>query len=243
MGMSTGGAVQVLVTRVDDATYRRIAETLRQTRADLHRAPWDSTTLELVQVTTFDVMIIGFPVSREALNKFLGAARTKGAACRRAGLVLITDSPYSDAAQALIGKGANRAVVADEIEGRLVNAVEELARPAPRLPVRIPARLHLFADGRPLRVMAQIDNISSSGMLLRGVTQFPVGTAFEFEMVIPDEPKPIRGNAEITRTTDARRESVRGIGVRFLSFEGSDRVRLEMFIDRSFPDRASADQD
>lgn len=241
--MSTGGAAQVLVTRVDDATYRRIAETLRQTHVDLHRVRWDSTTLELVQVTSFDVVIIGFPVSREALWKFLDAARAKGAACRRAGLVLISEGPHSEAAKGLIGKGANRVVAADEVESRLVNAVEELARPAPRLPVRIPARLHLFADGRPLRVMAQIDNISSSGMLLRGVTQFPVGTSFEFEMVVPDEPKPIRGSAEITRTTDHRREAVRGVGVRFVSFDGSDRVRLEMFIDRSIPDRSNGDQD
>jgi hypothetical protein len=222
--MSTGGSAQVLVTRVDDATYQRIADTLRKTRVDLHRVRWDNTTLELVQGTPFDVVIIGFPVSREALWRFLDAARSKGAACRRAGLVLISENRHSDAAKGLIGKGANRVVVADELENRLVNAVEELARPAVRLPVRIPARLHLYADGRPLRVMAQIDNISSSGMLLRGVTQFPVGTSFEFEMVFPDEPKPIRGNAEITRATDPRRESVRGI-------------------DRSLPGRSSADPD
>lgn len=232
----------MLVTRVDDPTYRRIAGTLRRIRVDLHRMRWDSTTLELVQGTPFDVIIIGFPVSREALNKLLQSARAKGAACRRAGLVLIAETPHSDAAQALIGKGANRVVVADEVEARLVTAVEELARPATRLPVKIPARLHLFADGRPLRVMAQIDNISSSGMLLRGVTQFPVGTNFEFEMVVPDEAKPIRGSAEITRNTDPLREPVHGVGVRFVSFDGSDRVRLEMFIDRSLPEGTTQDR-
>lgn len=235
--MSTGGTAQVLVTRVDDATYKRIAATLRQTRVDLHRARWDSSTLDLVQGTAFDAVIIGFPISREALKRFLEAARAKGAACRRAGLILITESPHSKAAQALIGKGANRVVMSDELEARIVTAVEELARPAPRLPVKIPARLHLFAEGRPLRLMAQIENISSSGMLLRGVTQFPVGTTFEFEMVVPDEPKPIRGSAEITRGTDPHRESVAGVGVRFVTFEGSDRVRLEMFIERNLPER------
>lgn len=236
--MSSAGATQVLVTRVDDATYQRVAETLRQTRVDLHRVRWDSTTLELVQGTSFDVVIIGFPISREALKKFLDSARMKGAACRRAGLVLVTETPYSEAAQTLIGKGANRVVLAGEIESRLVNAVEELARPAPRVEVRLPARIHLFSDGRPLRLMAQIDNISASGMLLRGVTQFPVGTAFEFEMVVPNEPKPIRGTAEITRATDPRRESVQGVGVRFVTFESSDRVRLEMFIESTTPAQA-----
>jgi hypothetical protein len=236
--MPAGGSIQVLVTRVDDATHRRIADTLRQIRVDLHRVRWDQTTLELVQGTAFDVVIIGYPVSRDALIPFLAAARDKGAACRRAGLVLITETPHSDSAQALVGKGANRVVPVDDLEGRLVTAVEELARPAVRLPVRIPARVQLFASGRPLRLMAQIDNISTSGMLLRGVTQFPVGTTFGFEMVVPDEAKPIRGTAEIMRLTDPRREEVHGVGVRFVSFEGSDRLRLEMFIDRHLPPRS-----
>lgn len=236
--MPAGGSIQVLVTRVDDATHRRIADTLRQIRVDLHRVRWDQTTLELVQGTAFDVVIIGYPVSRDALIRFLAAARDKGAACRRAGLVLITETPHSDSAQALVGKGANRVVPIDDLEGRLVTAIEELARPAARLPVRIPARVQLFASGRPLRLMAQIDNISTSGMLLRGVTQFPVGTTFGFEMVVPDEAKPIRGTAEIMRLTDPRREEVHGVGVRFVSFEGSDRLRLEMFIDRHLPPRS-----
>jgi hypothetical protein len=241
--MPAGGAIQVLVTRVDDATHRRIADTLHQIRADLHRVRWDQTTLELVQGTAFDVVIIGFPVSREALSRFLDAARAKGSACRRTGLVLISETPHSEAAQALIGKGANRVVIAEEIEGRLVTAVEELAQPASRVPVRIPARVQLFADGRPLRLMAQIDNISTSGMLLRGVTQFPVGTTFGFEVVVPGEAKPIRGTAEIMRATDPRREQMQGVGVRFVSFEGSDRLRLEMFIGRNLPSRSAAAPD
>jgi len=236
---AAGGAIQVLVTRVDDATHRRIAETLHQIRVDLHRVRWDQTALDLVQGTAFDVVIIGFPVSREALTRFFDAARAKGAACRRAGLVLITDTPSSDAAQALVGKGANRVVIADEIEGRLVTAIEDLARPAPRIPTRIPARVQMVADGRPQRLMAQIDNISTSGMLVRGIAQLPLGTVVGFELVLPDEARPIRGTAEIMRATDPRREQVHGVGVRFVSFDGSDRLRLEMFIERQLSARSN----
>ncbi len=228
------------MTRVDDATHRRVTELLRTARVDLHYARWDRTTLELVQGTSFDVIIIGYPVSKAALNRFLDTARAPGAACRRAGLLLITEGEHSDAASTLIGKGANRVVLDRELESKILSAVEELARPAPRVSVRMPARVQLFADGRPLRLMAQIENLSASGMLLRGVTQFPIGTTLEFEIVVPDEPNAIRGSAEITRTTDPRREMVHGVGVRFVSFEGSDRLRLEMFVDRNLPARASA---
>jgi CheY-like chemotaxis protein len=238
--MAAGNAKQVLVTRVDDATHRRLSELLRRTTLALHYARWDSSTLELVEGTAFDVIIIGYPVSREALTRFLQSARAAGAACSRAGLVLITENEHSEAARALIGKGANRVITAAEVDTKLLSALEELAMPAPRVSVKMPARIQLFADGRPLRLMAQIQNLSASGMLLRGVTQFPVGTSFEFEMMLPDDPKPISGTAEITRTTEPMREPVQGVGVRFVSFEGSDRVRLEMFVDQHLPQRTSS---
>jgi CheY-like chemotaxis protein len=238
--MSAANSKQVLVTRVDESTYRRISELLRGSRLDLHHARWDSTTLELVQGTSFDVIIIGYPVSRAALTRFLDTARADGAACARAGLVLITEDEHSEAAQGLIGKGANRFVVAKELDTKLLAAVEELARPAPRVPVKMPARIQLFSEGRPLRLMAQILNLSASGMLLRGVTQFPVGTTFEFEVVVPEDPTPICGTAEITRVTDPLREMVHGVGVRFVSFDGSDRLRLEMFVDQHLPNRPAS---
>jgi hypothetical protein len=222
---------QVLVTRVDTDTFRRVSELLRPTEMEIHHASWDSTTLELVQTTAFDVIIIGYPVSPAALTRFLDTARAQASACNRAGLVLITEDEYTDAARSLLGRGANRVVSAGFLEGALLPAVNELASPAPRVPVRVPARIKLFADGRPLRIMAQIENMSSSGMLLRGVTQFPIGTNFDFEILIPNDATSITGTAEITRITNPVHETVHGVGVRFVSFGGSDRVRFEMFID------------
>jgi hypothetical protein len=72
-------------------------------------------------------------------------------------------------------------------------------------------------------------------MLLRGVTQFPVGTTFDFEISVPGESAPIRGTAEITRPTDPHREPIEGVGVRFVGFTGSDRIRLEMYLGRRLP--------
>jgi hypothetical protein len=229
---------QVLVTRVEDSVYRVIADLLRQSRMDLHRAGWDSTTLELIQSTPFDVVIIGYPVSDTALGRFLESARSEGSACRRAALVLISPAEHEQAARAMLGKGANRVIPTEALKSELERVVAELARPAPRLPVRAPATIKLYAeDGRPLRVMAQIENISTSGMLLRGITQFPVGTTFDFEISVPGEAKAtsIRGTAEITRATDPAVEKVEGVGVRFVSFVGSDKVRLGMYLDRSLP--------
>ena len=226
---------QVLVTQTDEGLYRRIAGPLREFAMDVHKASWDDTTLELVQSTPFDVIVVGYPVPEEFLERFLETARAEGSACRRAGLVLVTPSEFEEQARALIGRGANRVVSEADLEPDLRTAVDQLSSTAPRLLVRAPATIKLFADGRPLRVMAQIENLSNSGMLLRGVTQFPVGTLFDFEITIPGETAPIRGTSEITRSTDPDRESVEGVGVRFVGFTGSDRVRLEMYLGRKLP--------
>jgi CheY-like chemotaxis protein len=226
---------QALVTQTDDGLYRRIADLLRGSGIDVHKAHWDDTTLELVQSTPFDVIVIGYPVSHESLAGFLATARAEGSACRRAGLVLVAAPELDEEARELIGKGANRVVSTEDLEPALGEAVDELTGTAPRLMVRAPATIKLFADGRPLRVMAQIENLSTSGMLLRGVTQFPVGTTFDFEISVPGESAPIRGTAEITRATDPYHESIEGIGVRFVGFTGSDRIRLEMYLGRKLP--------
>jgi hypothetical protein len=236
--MAGGNPNQVLVTGVTDELSKRVSEILRSNDVDVHRAPFDKTVLELVQTTSFDAMIVGFPVSEKALRIFLDSARADGAACRRAGLILVTEENRIEDAHLLVGKGANRVVAANRLDTGLVEAIADLGRAAPRVSVRAPAQIKLFADGRPLRVMAQIENLSTSGMLLRGVTQFPVGTTFDFEIQAHGESRPICGTAEITRTTNPRYETIKGVGVRFVSFLASDRLRLEAYVNRRLAPRA-----
>lgn len=236
--MAGGTPNQVLVTGVAEELSERVRTLLRTNGVDVHRAPFDKTVLELVQTTSFDALVVGFPLSEKALQIFLDSARADGAACRRAGLILVTEPNRVEDAHRLIGKGANRVVTTDRLDTGLPEAIADLGRAAPRVPVRAPAQIKLFADGRPLRVMAQIENLSTSGMLLRGVTQFPVGTTFDFEILAPGESRPICGTAEITRATNPRYETIKGVGVRFVSFSGSDRLRLETYVDQRLPSRA-----
>jgi hypothetical protein len=226
---------QVLVSHLDEAVFRTVSDLLRPMDTDVHRSSWDDTTLELVQSIPFDTILLGFPINASDLTDFIEIARADGSACRRAGVILIAEESYEEKARSMIGRGANRVVVIERLADDLTATVEDLARSAPRLSVKAPATIKLFADGRPLRIMAQIENISTSGMLLRGVTQFPVGTTFDFELNVPGEPSPIQGTAEITRATDPNHESVEGVGVRFVSFGGSDKLRLEMYLGRSLP--------
>jgi hypothetical protein len=88
--------------------------------------------------------------------------------------------------------------------------------------------LHL--EQRPLRTFCQTENVSETGMLLRGFGHYPPGTTIDFEIDIPGQSDPIRGSATIARTTNVQLERMEGVGARFESFIGQDQIRLTDYL-------------
>lgn len=221
---------RIVLTRVDDATYARAAEVLSRADAELQLAPWDDNTLDLVQSTRFDVIVIGFPGPITPLRRFVECVRAPGSASRKSGVILLADPQHVEAAQAFVGVGINRAIADDNTDELLAASITELAEVAPRLALRAPTRVVLHLDERPLRTFCQTENLSESGMLLRGFGHYPPGTSIEFEINIPGQSDPIRGSATITRTTNVTLERLEGVGARFESFVGQDRGRLTEYL-------------
>jgi hypothetical protein len=88
----------------------------------------------------------------------------------------------------------------------------------------------LQLEQRPLRTFCQTENVSETGMLLRGFGHYPPGTTIDFEINIPGQPDPIRGSATIARTTNLSLERLEGVGARFESFLGGDQGRLTEYL-------------
>ena len=220
----------IVLTRMDDETFARAAEALSTDEINLHHAPWDDNTLDLVQSTKFDVIVIGFPGPITPLRRFVECVRAPGSACQRSGVILLADPQHIDAAQAFVGVGINRAIPADNAEELLAASITELAAVAPRLALRAPTRVVLQLEQRPLRTFCQTENISETGMLLRGFGHYPPGTTIDFEINIPGQSDPIRGTATIARTTNVQLERMEGVGARFQSFIGQDGGRLTEYL-------------
>jgi len=223
----------ILLLRLDDGDRLRVSGLLRSAGAEVHHGPWDSDTADLVFSTPFDAVVVGFPVAGPALSAFLRAVRATGSGCRRAGVVLLAAEGHEREAEPFIGRGVNRVVPRAEVELRLVRTVGELLSVAPRHAVRAPARVTIHTTGRALKAFCQTENLSISGMLLKGFGHHPVGTSLDFELNLPGETAPIRGAAEVRRATNTTVERVEGVGARFLSFATGDRFRLESFLSRA----------
>jgi hypothetical protein len=224
--------IQVVMTRTDESSFAKAKDAIRGEDINLQMAPWNDNTLELVQSTPFDAVIIGFPGPITALRRFVQCLRSPGSASQRSGVVLLCEPRHLDAAKTFvgIGVGINRAISATDMAENLAQAILELSSVAPRATLRAPTRVVLHLEQRPLRTFCQTENVSETGMLLRGFGHYPPGTTIDFEINIPGQSDPIRGRATIARTTTVSSERMEGVGARFDEFREGDRARLTEYL-------------
>lgn len=231
MSMDSPDIKQILMTRVEGNADEKVAEILRRHKVDIHRVPWDDHVLDLVQTTHFDIILVGFPVASGSLRRFLKCVRAPRSACRRSGIILLVDHEQMEAATAFVGHGVNRAIADSDAERLLAPAVVDLSGAAPRLVLRVPTRILIQVEDHPVQAFCQTENLSLTGMLLRGFRHYPPGTDIKFEINIAGESDPIRGFARISRATNVALERVEGVGASFLSFFGSDKSRLSSYLE------------
>jgi hypothetical protein len=221
---------QVLVTGVDDPVFNAVVNVLSPLGFDIHRAPWDNYLSDHVQITPFDVMIAGLQPDDRAFTRFLKALRTRGSACQHTGLILVAPHPVTDLATKFVGHGANKVIGEREVSAGLQDMVSELVGVAPRTPVTMNARIKIYVEGKPVQSFCQTQNLSASGVLIRGFGHYESGLNIDFEINLPADSAPIRGSGTITRHAERRVEGIDGLGIRFTSFHAGDQTRLASFL-------------
>jgi hypothetical protein len=222
---------RVLLTGLDQDTLRRFVGPLQARGLETHHAPWTDDLPDLVLDQRFDAVVVRFPVLDVPLGRFLSALRSAASPCRHAGVVLLARSDRLEQARQLIGHGVNRVVAGDAPREALAQTVGELMAVAPRIPLQASARITAKVPERPGTALCQTVNLSFTGMLVRGHSHYPVGALVEFELLLPGEEHPLHGAGEVARYAEPAREGVHGFATRFLAFDGSDRDRLELFLE------------
>ena len=221
---------QILVTGVDDPVYNAVVNVLSPLGFDIHRAPWDDYLRDHVQITPFDLVVAGFSVSAGGMEKFFKAMRSPGSACHHCGVILIAPEGHLDVAKAHLGHGANRIVSDRGVSSQLQVAASDLLGVAPRVPVTTNARIKIYVEGKPVQSFCQTQNLSATGVLIRGFSHYPQGSKIDFEISLPTDSAPIKGSGTISRRAERRSDRVDGLGIKFTSFHGSDQHRLADFL-------------
>jgi c-di-GMP-binding flagellar brake protein YcgR len=117
--------------------------------------------------------------------------------------------------------------------------------PDRRSAVRVMVQLDATVDDGKMARMYQTQNLSNSGMLLRTHKPLPVGTRVAVQFLFPGDPiisktkLPggygfVEGEAVVVRHTHPVKETIQGMGLRFLALESRGRAMLSDFLAAHF---------
>ncbi|MCD4749629.1 MAG: PilZ domain-containing protein [Thermoanaerobaculales bacterium] len=187
---------------------------------------WSDEVLDLLATVLFNALVVRYPLPGAGFGVLLSSVRAKASLSRGAGFLIVAPPDDVNLLQGLIGRGVNRVLPTNASIKEMVSTIEGIHGVAPRFTLRMPVQLEVQLPSRFLKAYCQTENMSESGMLLRGFSHYPSGTVFSFEVQIPGEDAVIRGTAEITRTTDSGRENLEGFAAKFLEVEQSGQSAL-----------------
>lgn len=222
---------EVLLAGLDDPTALRVVRVLEPLGVRFQRAPWWSAVAGVITGSRFEVVVVDLPREADTLASMIREVRASTSRSRQAALVVVCGRDRLDEAAPLVGRGANRVVATDRIDDELGGVVVGLLEIAPRFRVRCAIRVAaVTADGSPGPVECEVENISTSGMLIVGPLQAPPGAALDFEL--EEEDGSVRGRLQVVWTSPVGVGPERRIGARFDELAPDDRWRLGRLLSR-----------
>lgn len=223
----------VLVVGAEGDALEKIAPMLRRAEFNVHTASPSPVVFDLVLGTSFELVMVCYPLRELILDDLIDNLRRDGSWCKKAALVLLSEPDHIDDALALVDLGVNRAISLDWSEGRLQQAISDLLEVAPRISLRVLVHLKVELQQQSKRALYQTVNISRTGMLLRGDDHLDPGTRFSFFFGIPDGRRLVEGTGEVVRRSNPTREGTSGLGIRFVRIAGEGADQLESFVMRN----------
>ena len=228
--MAERAKTSILLTGVGVTGDGEMPTVVKAAGFDLRVEPWHSEVPALVESQVFDAIIVQLPLPGVGLGVLLSSIRAREARCRQAGLVILTPESDIGTVEQLVGRGVNRVLANTATAAEVLEALEAVQCVAHRVSIRLPVQLEVTLPAGDTQAFCQTENLSESGMLLRGFQHYPLGTQFSFRLQLPGTDRCLTGVAEVTRTTDVRRENVEGFGARFVEVESSQWLELEKIL-------------
>jgi hypothetical protein len=184
---------------------------------------------------TFELIIVYHPLPDMMLEGFIARMRRQDSASSRPRLLVLTEDARLEEARRHARRGPSVVLSVDETR-TLVEVVEShLLGVAPRVATRLPIRLDVQLQDGTAVVMAQSEDLSRTGMLVRTDRFYPLGTMVTFEALLPGDPRPVQGEAEVVHHTLVGMERAPSLGLRFLFLKNEGLRRLLVFVSRQIP--------
>jgi len=211
----------------------QVAALMDRASIDAHYPADGLAGLGLLRELPYNLVIVKIPTPGVELADFVATLRSAKSRSRRAGLLVTAGEEHRVEVESFLGHGVNRFVPGRASAAEWLYALADLFDVPPRLSVRALVQLEALVKGSRHRSLAQTQDVSSTGMFVRGNPHpFSVGTEIDFELNLPDDPSPLRGVAEVVRHANIDLEQIDGFGARFRTLASSGAQRLQQFLAR-----------
>lgn len=208
------------------AAVERFTPLLRRANFVVHRTSSPSDALQRVAAGRLDLLIVALPLP--GVREILETVRGPGSPCLHASMVLVGDAAQPELTDERITRLANRVVTQQAPAEEIERTLSVLLEVAPRIDVSGTARVRRSVHEAPRQL--RLENLSSSGMLLSGRDPLPLGCLFGFELELPEQAMPIRGQARVVRHAAVRRPGEQGIGASFVALGGDGPETLRRIV-------------
>jgi DNA-binding response OmpR family regulator len=206
----------------------------------------DRHKLTVVQVTSaedsrlyahserVDLVILEAEPTTMSLEEVVRTIRLESSASNTTSILVLATPGNEEEARQLIGRGVDRVMLTVDPPKFITQHVAELLEIAPRTTLRLTTRLLVeVADGSE-EALGAVVNMSAAGLLLETDADLEPGQQVILSIGIEHQDEPVSAKAEVVRKADPILDGVEGIAVRFLSFAGDSRKRLEAILGEAF---------
>lgn len=197
----------------------------------LHHAQSGAAALILTGNSLYDLLVIEAPVADVPVESLMSSMQSLEWASVGTPALVITDDTQVESTTHRLDSFAVRILNKNAAKEQIQQAVSELLgvpiRSSSRLMINVEVR---SADQTALRCF-QSENISESGLLLKGAQAIPVGARVDLSFTLPDETEPLQAGALVVRHTGSQETA--GVGLRFVDLKPAEILRLRRFVDRN----------
>jgi Tfp pilus assembly protein PilZ len=226
----------VLVAGIGRGPFEALAPVLDRQKLEVVKVAAPENSVELAHSEPFDLVIFDAEVREGTLKLVVDSIRHGLSASRNTSLLVLARPGNADSARELLGRGVNRVMLLEDPPELIGQQVAELLNIAPRANLRFSTHLQTSVGDGAVEVLGEIVNLSASGMLVETETSFEPGEQVVVAINLGGHQGSVSTKAEVVRQAHNERGGVDGIGLRFLSFAGDGKEKIEAVLDEAFTD-------
>jgi len=224
----------VLLAGIPRSSFDELAPVLDRHKLTVVQVTSAEDSVKFAHSERVELIIIEAEPTTMSLEDVVRTIRSKSSASNTTSLLVLAKPGKEDEARQLIGRGVNRVMLAVDPPKFIALQVADLLEIAARTTLRLTTRMLVeVADGSE-EALGAVVNMSAAGLLLETDADLEPGQHVILSIDIDSQDEPVSAKAEVVRKADPNRDGVEGIGVRFLSFAGDSRQRLEAILGEAF---------